>query len=94
MSDEHTVPAHPRPSLDARFAARPHTLARLHGIADLMDAALARGATADEAEEIALVELRSMGADLLTDWARAQHDASLAAARTAHPAVSLDIKKN
>lgn len=94
MNDEHTPPLHPRPSLDARFAARPHTAARLHRLADLMDAALARGATADEAEEIALVQLRTLGADLLTDWARAQHDASLAAARVAHPAASLDAKKN
>lgn len=94
MNDEHTPPLHPRPSLDARFAARPHTAARLHRLADRMDAALARGATADEAEEIALVQLRTLGADLLTDWARAQHDASLAAARVAHPAASLDAKKN
>lgn len=94
MNDEHTAPSQPRPSLDARFAARPHTAARLHRLADLMDAALARGATADEAEEIALFQLRTLGADLLTDWACAQHDASLAAARGAHPAASLDTKKN
>ena len=94
MNDEPAPPPHPRRSLDARFAARPHTAARLHRIADLMEAALARGATADEAEEIAFVQLRTLGAELLTDWACAQHDASLAAARVEHPAASLDTKKN
>ena len=94
MNDEQAPHSHLRPSLDARFAARPHTTARLHRLADLMDAALARGATADEAEEITLVQLRTLGAELLTDWACAQHDASLAAARAQHPAASLDTKKN
>ena len=94
MNDEPVPNSLPRRSLDARFASRPHTAARLHVIADLMEAALARGATADEAEEIALVQLRTLGAELLTDWARAQHDASLAAARAQHPAASLDTKKN
>lgn len=79
MNAHKIIPA--RPPLDARFASRPHTAARLHAIADLMDEAIARGATADEAEEIAVVQLRALGADLLTDWARTRHDESLAAAR-------------
>ncbi|HWN96673.1 MAG TPA: hypothetical protein VNT99_16715 [Methylomirabilota bacterium] len=83
-----------RPPLDARFASRPHTAARLHAIADLMDEAIARGATADEAEEIALVQLRALGADLLTDWARTRHDESVTAARAQHPDASQDSKKN
>lgn len=94
MNDERSPHAMARAPLDARFASRPHTAARLHAIADLMDEAIARGATADEAEEIALVQLRALGADLLTDWARTRHDESLAAARAQHPAASRDSKKN
>ena len=58
MNDEPPKNKLPRPSLEARFASRPHAAARLHALADLMDAALARGATADEAEEIVLRFLR------------------------------------
>lgn len=94
MNDEPLPNKLPRPPLDARFASRPQTAARLHALADLMDAALARGATADEAEEIALAQLRALGTDLLTDWARTHHDQSLAAARAQHPGASQDAKKN
>ena len=94
MNDERSQNNRARPPLDARFASRPHTAARLHALADLMDEAIARGATADEAEEIAVVQLRALGADLLTDWARTHHDQSVAAARAEHPDASKDSKKN
>jgi hypothetical protein len=94
MNDERPKNSFSGPPLDARFASRPHTAARLHALADLMDAAIARGATADEAEEIALAQLRQLGADLLTDWAHTQHDQSLAAARAQHPDAVKDAKKN
>lgn len=94
MNDERSPNKISRPPLDARFASRPHTAARLHALADLMDEALARGATADEAEAIAITQLRALGADLLTDWARTRHDQSLAAACAEHPDASKDSKKN
>lgn len=94
MNDEHSQKNVFRPPLEARFASRPHTAARLHAIADRMDEAIARGATADEAEEIAIAQLRALGADLLTDWAQTQHDQSLAAARAQHPDAVKDAKKN
>lgn len=92
-SDKTKTPNLSRPPLDARFASRPHTAARLHALADLMDEAIARGASADEAEEIALTQLRALGQELLTDWARTRHDQSLADARTQHPQASHDAKK-
>ena len=50
MNDERSRESIPsRRSLDVRFASRPQTAARLHAIADLMDEAIARGASADEA---------------------------------------------
>lgn len=94
MNNERSQNKISRPPLDARFASRPHTAARLHAIADLMDEALARGATPDEAEEIAIAQLRALGADLLTDWARTRQDQSVAAARAGHPDASKDSKKN
>jgi hypothetical protein len=98
MNDERSkesIPEHTsRPSLDARFASRPQTAARLHAIADLMDEAIARGASADEAEEIAIAQLRALGNDLLTDWARTRHEQCLHAAPTQHPGASKDTKKN
>ena len=42
MNDEPFQSKLPRPPLDARFASRPHPAARLHALADLMDAARAR----------------------------------------------------
>jgi hypothetical protein len=80
-------------SLDERFAKRPHTYRRLQEIADLMDQAVANGATADEAEEIALEQIQKLGGELLRDWAQASHDQALEQARTEHPKSSKHIKK-
>jgi hypothetical protein len=80
-------------SLDERFAKRPHTYRRLHEIADLMDQALARGATADEAEAIAVEQIRKLGSELLGDWAQVRHDQALEQAREDHPQSGKHIKK-
>jgi hypothetical protein len=80
-------------SLDERFARRPHTNRRLHEIADLMDQAVARGASADEAEAIAVEQIRKLGGELLGDWAQASHDQALEQARKDHPQSGKHIKK-
>jgi hypothetical protein len=80
-------------SLDERFAQRPQTYRRLHEIADLMDRALAGGATLDEAEAMAIEQIRKLGSELLGDWAQARHDQALAQARKDHPQSSKHIKK-
>jgi hypothetical protein len=80
-------------SLDERYANRPHTYRRLHEIADLMDQAIAQGATADEAEAIAIEQIRKLGGELLGDWAQARHDRALEQARAVHPQSSKHIKK-
>jgi hypothetical protein len=79
--------------LDSRFASRPDVAARLHAIADLMDRAIAEGATADQAEEMAIAQLRQLGADVLTDYGRQKQAQALAEARQKHPAASLHVKK-
>jgi hypothetical protein len=79
--------------LDARFASRPHVRARLHAIADMMDQAIAEGATADEAEEMAIEQLRELGGDVLTDWAQQKQAESMSKMQKEDPSVIRHIKK-
>ena len=97
MNDEHlttspTSTPDTRP-LEQRLARRPHVLARFVSIADMMDAAIADGCTADEAEGRAIEQLRQLGQDLLGDWAQEKQTHSLEAARTEHPHAIKHIKK-
>ncbi len=80
-------------SLDDRFASRPHVYARLQKIADMMDQAIAQGATADEAEAMAMEQLQQLGQDWLSDWAQSKHSQSVQAAQQAHPSAIKHIKK-
>lgn len=57
------------PSLDQRFATRPHLRRRLFLIADMIDQAVAEGCTAHEAEARAIEQIRKLGQEVLTDWA-------------------------
>lgn len=61
--------SHAEPSLDQRFATRPHLRRRLLMIADMIDHAVAEGLTADEAEARAIEQIRKLGQEVLTDWA-------------------------
>lgn len=80
-------------SLDARFAARPEVRRRLLEIADMMDQAIENGATADEAEAMAIAQIRQVGAAVLTDWARAKQAHSLAQVQKENPTAIRHIKK-
>lgn len=77
MNDELPKSKKPSPSLDARFATHPAVAERLHRIADMMDQALAQGATADEAEAKVIEQIQQLGSAVLTDWARAKQAESL-----------------
>jgi hypothetical protein len=79
--------------LDARFASRPHVHARLHEIADMMDEAIAEGATADEAEALAIEQLRQLGSDVLTDWAQQKQEDSLNQVQKENPSAIRHVKK-
>ena len=89
------LPKNPKavPSLDERFAQRPHVYHRLHGLAEMMDQAMAEGATADEAEAMAIQELQKLGGDVLTDWAQAKQTQSVEQAQREHPEAIRHIKK-
>src|SRR5580765_311890 len=94
MSDELPKAKLTSKTLDERFANRPHTYRRLQEIADQMDQAIARGATADEAEAMAIEQLRELGGEMLTDWAQAQQEQALKQAQVSHPKSIRHIKKS
>lgn len=83
----------PQRSLDERFANRPHTYERLHQIADMMEQAIADGASADEAEALAVEQIRRLGGELLRDWAEARHDQAVEQARLKQPGAQKHKKK-
>jgi hypothetical protein len=93
MNDERSKTGPSNKSLDERFASRPHVHARLQALADMMDKAIAEGATADEAEAMAIDQLRELGADVLTDWAQQKQGVSLQKARAENPEAINHIKK-
>lgn len=92
MNDELHNAKHQQ-ALDARFASRPHVKERLHEIADMMDKAIAEGATADEAEAMAVEQIQQLGSALLTDWAQAKQQDSLQKAQAENPSAIRHIKK-
>ena len=93
MSDELNKQKGTAKTLDERFANRPHTYWRLQEIADQMDQAITNGATADEAEAMAIGQLQKLGGEMLADWAEAKQQDALKRARTKHPKSIKHIKK-
>ncbi len=93
MSDELRRKKSGNQSLDERFAKRPHTYRRLQEIADQMDEAITNGATADEAEAMAIEQIQKLGGELLQDWAEAKQEQSLQALQDKHPQAIKHIKK-
>jgi hypothetical protein len=93
MSDELPKEKSTSKTLDERFKNRPHTYNRLQEIADQMDQAIANGATADEAEAMAIGQLQKLGGEMLADWAETKQQDALKRARTKHPKSIKHIKK-
>ena len=71
----------PHPSLDERFADKPHLRQRLLEIADMIEELIAQGCTAHEAESRAIEEIRKLGNGILTEWAHKSESAAVAKAR-------------
>jgi len=59
----------------------------------MMDRAIGQGATADEAEAMAIEQIQQLGAAVLTDWARAKQAHSLAQVQKENPKAIRHIKK-
>lgn len=86
--------SNPKKSLDERFAKHPEMYDQMHQIADEMEQAIAKGMTADEAEEMAIKRINELGRAMLTDWAKARHQRSVEEVRQEKPAAIRDSKKN
>jgi len=93
MSDELPQQNRAPKTLDERFAKRPHTYRRLQEIADQMDQAIANGATADQAEAVAIEQIQKLGGEMLQDWAEAKQQQVLRQAQTDNPQSIKHIKK-
>ena len=93
MKDELPISKLKRRSLDERFRAHPQSYGRLQAIADMMEASIAAGCTADEAEERAVEQIRKLGQALLSDWAQQAQEQSLDQAKAQEPQASQHIKK-
>jgi hypothetical protein len=93
MSNELPKEKRPAKTLDERFANRPRTYRRLEEIANEMDQAMANGATADEAEAMAIEQIRKLGGEMLADWAEAKQQQALEQAQRAQPESIKHIKK-
>src|SRR3954463_13299101 len=94
MSDELGKEKGTAKTLDERFANRPHTYWRLQEIADQMDQAIAKGATADEAEAMAIGQLQKLGGEMLADWVEAKQEDALKQARAKYPKSIKHVKKS
>ncbi len=93
MKDE-LLQSHKSQTLDERLSKHPQTYQQMQRIVDGMEAAIANGATADEAEAMAIEQINRLGRALLTDWAKAKHERSVAELQQEIPATIRDSKKN
>lgn len=80
-------------SLDERLAKHPHLYEQLQRITDQMEQALAKGVTADQAEEMAINQINELGRAMLTDWAKARQERAVAEVRQEKPDAIRDAKK-
>ena len=92
MNDE--LPQSNKKTLDERFAKHPQMYQQLQRISELMEEAIANGATADQAEAMAIKQINELGRALLGDWAQARHDHSVAEIKKEIPGTIRDSKKN
>jgi hypothetical protein len=81
-------------SLDECFADKPHLRNRLFEIAEMIDALVAEGCTAHQAEEKAIEQIRQLGNGILTQWAEKAEETAVEQARAGDPKLQPYRKKN
>jgi hypothetical protein len=79
--------------LDERFKGHPQTYERLQAIADMMEASVQAGCSADEAEQCAAEQIQKLGRALLRDWALEAQQKSLEQAQRQEPQAIKHAKK-
>ena len=80
--------------LARRLASRPELAERVHQILDTLDASVAEGCTADEAEERVITQMRQLGQTLLQQWANAANAQLQERAKRSQPTAVKEGKKN
>ena len=81
-------------SLDQCYADKPQVRQRLIEISDLIDALVAQGCTAHEAEAQAIEQIRKLGNGILSEWAQKSEGAAVAKVRSKDPKLRPYRKKN
>ena len=81
-------------TLDERLSKHPQMYEQLQRITEQMEQVIANGATADEAEEMAIKQINELGRALLTDWAKARQARAVEEVRQEKPGAIRDSKKN
>ena len=83
---KHELPTEkPKPatrSLDECYADKPHLRQRLFELSERVDALVAQGSTAHEAEAQAIEQVRKLGHGILTEWAQKSESAAVTKAQT------------
>ena len=59
-----------RPSFDGRLSKHPHLRERFESILAIVEDTAGNIDLADEAERLAIIEVRQLGAEMLHEWAR------------------------
>jgi len=80
-------------NLDECYADKPHLRQRLIEISDMIDALVAQGCSAHEAEARAIEQIRRVGKGILTEWAEKSEAAAVAKARADDPELQPYRKK-
>jgi hypothetical protein len=96
MNDEPpklTQASTPRRPLEQRLARRPEMLARLHQLADTLDASVGDDCTADQVEERVSQQVRQLAQAVLAQWAHEANAHTQAQVPTRHPAAIRHGKK-
>jgi hypothetical protein len=81
-------------NLDQRLAQFPEMYERLQKITDQLEESIAKGMSADEAEEIAIGQINELGRAWMTDWAKARHDRGVSEVQKEVPKAIKNVKKN
>lgn len=81
-------------TLDECYADKPHLRQRLLEISDMIEALVAQGCTAHEAEAQAMEQIRKLGNGILCEWAAKSEADAVAKARAKDPKLRPYRKKN
>ena len=83
-----------RPNLDDRLDKHPHLRERFESILAIVEDTAGTIDLADEAERLAIIEVRQLGATLLNEWAKTKEFQKSTEIGAAEPSALRNGKKN